>query len=141
MFQEITEETLKVRPLYNKKKSHQLNSRVRYQAIAMAMRKQLESRTLGCRESTQLESQPQLAPNRVELLNNPSTIPREARGEKWSLKVVIRPAPAGVGINGPPMVRLMLRTNGVKDCLVRVQGDPRLGVNLARAMDSAIRRL
>ena len=29
MFQEITEETIKVRPLYSKKKSHQLNPRVR----------------------------------------------------------------------------------------------------------------
>ena len=36
MFQEMTEETLKVRLLYNRKKSNQLFPRVRYQEIAMA---------------------------------------------------------------------------------------------------------
>ena len=151
MFQEITEETLKVRPLYSKKKSHQLNPRVRYQAIAMAgdgdgfygyaeaIRKQDRAAERAAKSRASLNWR------QIELgyppLNNPRTIPREARGQKGSLKIVIRPAPAGVGVNGPPMVRLMLRTIGVEDCLVRVQGDPRLGVNLARAMDSAIRRL
>ena len=105
----------------------------------MAMRKQSESRTGLQRERPNRE--PASTGVKYPPLNNPRTIPREARGQKGSLKIVIRPAPAGVGVNGPPMVRLMLRTIGVEDCLVRVQGDPRLGVNLARAMDSAIRRL
>ena len=139
MFQKITEETLKVRPLYIKKKSHQLNPEVRYQAIAMAgdgdgfygyaeaYRKQDRAAERAAKSRASLNWR------QIELgyppLNNPSTIPREARGQKGSLKFVIRPATAGVGINGPPMVRLMLRTIGVKDSLVRVQGDPRLGVN------------
>ena len=98
MFQEITEETLKIRPLYSKKKSHQLNLRVRYQAIAMAgdgdgfygyaeaIRKQDRAAERAAKSRASLNRR------QIEFgyppLNNPRTIPRDARGQKGSLKIV-----------------------------------------------------
>ena len=74
-------------------------------------------------------------------LRNPHTVRREARGRNGSVVVVLRPAPRGVGVNGPPMIRKMLPVIGIRDCLVRVKGDTRRGVNVARAVNSAIRQL
>ena len=72
---------------------------------------------------------------------NPRTAPREVRGRNGGVTVVIRPAPSGVGISGPPMARRMLETIGIRDCLLRVQGNTRMGVNLARAMNSALQKM
>lgn len=151
MFQEIREETLKVRPLYGKTKSNYVTPRVRYHAIAMAgdgdgfygyaeaIRK--NSRTA---ESV-ARSRATLNWRQIELgfvpLNNPRTVRGETRGKNGGVCVVVRPAPMGAGINGPPMARKMLQVIGVEDCLIRVKGDARKGVNLARAMNNLIMRL
>ena len=151
LFQEIREETLKVRPLYGKKKTNLLNSRVRYHAIAMAgdgegfygyaeaIKKSDRAAEATARSRSTL--------NWIQLrlgcapLRNPHTVRREARGRNGSVVVVLRPAPRGVGVNGPPMIRKMLPVIGIRDCLVRVKGGTRRGVNLARAVNSAIRQL
>ena len=71
----------------------------------------------------------------------PRTVPCEARARNGGLTVVTRPAPAGDGVNDPPMAPRMLKLFGIQDCHIRVQGKTRMGVNLARAMQAAHQRL
>ena len=151
MFQEIREETLNVCPLYGRTKSNLMNPRVRYHTIAMAgdgqcfygfaeaIKKSDRAAEASARSKSTLNwIQITLG---FEPLGNPHTVQREARGRNGSVVVLLRPAPEGVGLNGHPMVRRMLSLIGIRDCLVRVQGNILLRVNLARATNSAIRQL
>ena len=147
----IEEEALKVRPLSSKKKTNQLNPRVRYHAIAMVgdgdgfygYSEAIKKNDWAAERA--VRSQATLRWRQTDLgytpLKNPRTVPREARARNGGISVIIRPTPACVGINGPPMARRMLQLIGIRDCLLRVQRNTRMAVNLARVMNSALQRL
>ena len=146
-----SEETLKVRPLYGKrKKTTHLYPRVRYQAFAVAgdndgfygyaeaIKKTDKQAERTARSKATLRWR-QLHLGSA-LLRNPRTLAHETRGRNGGITIIMRPAPTSVGINGPPMVRKVLNLIGIHDCLVRVKGNTRNGVNLARALNDALCR-
>ena len=140
---------MKVRPLYgNRKKTTHLYPRLRYQAFAVAgdnagfygyseaIRKTDRQAEQTARSKTILRwRQLQLGST---TLRNRRTLAHETRGRNGGITVIMRPAPMGVGINGPPMVRKVLSLIGIDDCLLRVKGNTRNGVNLARAINDAL---
>ena len=73
-------------------------------------------------------------------LGNRRTVGHEVRGRNGGIAITLCPAPNGVGITGPPMLKKVLVLIGVHDCLVRVKGNTRDGVNLARAINDALLR-
>ena len=139
-----------MRPLYAKKKSNQLNPRVRYHAIAMAgdgagfygFAEAIKKRSWAAERAARSKAtlrwlQLQLGSTQ---LGNRRTVGHEVRGRNGGIAITLRPAPNGVGITGPPMLKKVLVLIGVHDCLVRVKGNTRDGVNLARAINDALLR-
>ena len=78
-------------------------------------------------------------------LRNVHTIPFYVIGIRGSVRVHLKPAPEGTGFHGPtsgvccpPIVKKILRLVGVKDCLVLVEGNARLLLNLIQAVHKAL---
>ena len=79
-------------------------------------------------------------------LGNVRTIPFYVIGtHTGGIRVHLKPAPGGTGIHTPtavatchPLVKKILVAVGIKDCLVRVEGNPRLILNLICATHNAL---
>ena len=73
---------------------------------------------------------------------NIHTVAFRVKGKCGNVKVVINPAPEGVGFNVPPVVRKLLHLSGITDCYLNISGDyRRYNINLAMAVFNALKKL
>ena len=78
-------------------------------------------------------------------LRNIQTVPFYVIGRSGSgVRVHLKPAPEGTGLHGPTagagcpaIMRKILPMVGIKDCIVRVQGNPKLILNIICAVHDA----
>ena len=78
-------------------------------------------------------------------LRNIQTVPFYVIGRSGSgVRVHLKPAPEGTGLHGPTagagcpaIMRKILPMVGIKDCIVRVQGKPKLILNIICAVHDA----
>ncbi|HDM05924.1 MAG TPA: 30S ribosomal protein S5, partial [Candidatus Aenigmarchaeota archaeon] len=71
----------------------------------------------------------------------PHSIPFKTQGKSGSVRVVLMPAPKGVGLVADDESKKILRLAGIKDVWVKTFGNTGMRINLARAVYDALRNL
>jgi small subunit ribosomal protein S5 len=70
----------------------------------------------------------------------PHTVPCEVTGKSGSVKVVIKPAPRGVGIVSGGIIKPILELAGIKDAWTFTKGKTRTTINFGNAAFECLRR-
>ena len=71
----------------------------------------------------------------------PHSIPFKTKGKSGSVRVILMPAPKGVGLVADDESKKILRLAGIKDVWVKTFGNTGMRINLARAVYDALRNL
>jgi small subunit ribosomal protein S5 len=69
------------------------------------------------------------------------SIPYKVEGKAGSVRIVIMPAPKGLGIAGDDETKLVLHMAGVKDAWVKTYGNTSMRINLVNAVLDALKQL
>jgi small subunit ribosomal protein S5 len=69
------------------------------------------------------------------------SVPYKIEGKAGSVRIVIMPAPKGLGIAGDDETKLVLRMAGVKDAWVKTFGNTSMRINLVNAVFDALKQL
>ena len=73
---------------------------------------------------------------------NLRTVPFRVTAKCGHVKVIINPAPEGVGMEGHPIAKNLLRLAGIEDCVLSTKGDcDRYHLNLACAICYVLQKL
>ena len=72
---------------------------------------------------------------------SPHSLPTEIEGKEGSVRVVLKPAPRGVGLVVSDEVKKFMELAGVEDCWAKTFGETRTRVNLIRAIYNAFKNL
>ena len=73
---------------------------------------------------------------------NLRTVPFRVTAKCEHVKVIINPAPEGVGMEGHPIAKNLLRSAGIEDCVLSTKGDfNRYHLNLACAICYVLQKL
>ncbi len=68
------------------------------------------------------------------------TVPFEVEGKAGSVKVVLKPAPSGLGIASGESARKVLELAGIKDAWTRSEGQTKTTLNFAKATFNALQK-
>lgn len=72
---------------------------------------------------------------------SPHSLPVEIEGKKGSVRVVLKPAPRGVGLVAPDEVKKIMQLAGIEDCWIETFGETRTRINLIHAVYNAFKNL
>lgn len=72
---------------------------------------------------------------------SPHSLPAEIEGKGGSVRMVLKPAPRGIGLVAPDEVKKIMKLAGIEDCWIETFGETRTRVNLIRAVFDAFRKL
>jgi len=73
--------------------------------------------------------------------NQEHSIPYKTEGKSGSVRVILLPAPSGVGLVASDEAKKILRLAGIKDVWVKTFGDTRTRINLITAIFNALKNL
>jgi len=68
------------------------------------------------------------------------SVPFEVTGKSGSVKVVLKPAPRGLGLASAKIPRTILRMAGIKDVWARTEGETRTTLNFSLAVMDALKQ-
>lgn len=69
---------------------------------------------------------------------NPHSVPFEVEGEAGSVRILLKPAPRGLGLVAADTAKKVLRLAGIQDVWTRVAGESRTAMNFAKATYDAL---
>ncbi|MFP4115867.1 MAG: 30S ribosomal protein S5 [Candidatus Aenigmatarchaeota archaeon] len=72
---------------------------------------------------------------------SPHSLPTEIEGSEGSIRVVLKPAPRGVGLVVSDEVKKFMKLAGVEDCWIKTFGETRTRTNLIKAVYNAFNNL
>jgi small subunit ribosomal protein S5 len=73
--------------------------------------------------------------------NNPHSIPYKVKGKSGSVRVVLMPAPKGLGLVADDESKKILRLAGIKDIWMKTYGNTSMRINLITAIFNALKKL
>jgi small subunit ribosomal protein S5 len=73
--------------------------------------------------------------------NEPHSIPFKVEGKSGSVRVVLMPAPKGVGIVADEEAKKIFKLAGIKDVWVKTFGNTSMRINLITAIYNALKKL
>jgi len=68
------------------------------------------------------------------------TVPFEVIGKMGSVKVILKPAPRGLGMAAGKTAKIVMQMAGIKDVWTRTEGQTRTTLNFAKATFEALKR-
>jgi len=74
------------------------------------------------------------------LCGEPHSVPFKVYGKSGSVKVVLLPAPKGVGLVAGESAKVVLRLAGIRDVWTRTKGETRTAINFVKATYDALRK-
>jgi len=74
------------------------------------------------------------------LCGEPHSVPFKVYGKSGSVRVMLLPAPKGVGLVAGEAVKVVLRLAGIKDIWTRTKGETRTAINFVKATYDALRK-
>lgn len=69
------------------------------------------------------------------------SIPLKVSGQSGSVKITLKPAPKGLGINAGETANNVLRLAGIRDIWTKTEGETRSTINFAKATFNALKKL
>jgi small subunit ribosomal protein S5 len=73
--------------------------------------------------------------------NDPHSIPYRTEGKSGSVRVILMPAPKGVGLVADDESKKLFRLAGIKDVWVKTFGNTSMRINLIKAVFDALKKL
>jgi len=74
------------------------------------------------------------------LCGEPHSVPFKVYGKSGSVKILLLPAPKGVGLVAGEAAKVVLRLAGIKDVWTRTKGETRTAINFVKATYDALRK-
>lgn len=68
------------------------------------------------------------------------TVPFEVEGKMGSVKVILKPAPRGLGLSAGGKAKIVMQMAGIKDVWTRTEGQTRTTLNFAKATYAALKQ-
>lgn len=72
--------------------------------------------------------------------NEPHSVPFKVEGKCGSVRVLLIPAPKGVGLVAGDAAKVVLRLAGIRDVWTRTKGETRTTINFVKAVYDALRK-